>query len=86
MDLYRLTFDIGGHTESTDLQQLKDMKAISSGTIIAIEKTWTIVNDPQLREFIEYEAAETAFMELRDSTLQLNESMALKDPQPDNLV
>lgn len=86
MDLYRLTFDIGGHTESTDLQQLKDMKAISSGTIIAIEKTWTIVNDPQLREFIEYEAAETAFMELRDSTFQLNESMALKDPQPDNLV
>ncbi len=85
MNLYRLNFDLGGHTESADLQQLKDMRAISSGTIVAIQKNWTITNDPQLREFTAYEDAENAFNELRNSAFQINETMSMEIPQPEGL-
>ena len=59
MQLYRLDFDIGGNIEMEDLQTLKDIKALSSGTIKALHRTFSVTGDPELRVMEDYSEADS---------------------------
>jgi len=83
--LYRITFNAGGYSESDDLQQLKDMQVISPGPIVAFKRSWAVTNDPQMREFDNTDEADAAILQLGAEQFQLSHIDFMDDPQPEGL-
>jgi len=82
---YRLTFDAGGYVEDRDLEVLKEMRNVSSGTILELQRDYTITNDPELRIFSESDAADEVVQQLRSDTFQVTSVEYATDPQPEDL-
>jgi hypothetical protein len=87
---YRVTFNSGNGTnyyESTDLNEVKGVRDATSGggQITAIERTYFITNDPQMRTFEDADSAEPVLQSLQSDTFQLDNYEQLLDPQPTDL-
>ena len=85
MDFYRLDFDVGGSVELTDLDQLKAMRELSPGTIVAVSRQWSVTNDRDLQKFDFPEPAEGRVVELSNEQFQLQTWDVMVDPQPEGL-
>lgn len=82
---YRLTFAGGGYTESENLDELNQMRAISPGTIEEIRKTFVVTGDPENNGYDHYQDAETRKRELQDNTFGIDVIETVTSPQPDGL-
>lgn len=90
MQKYRVTFSAAPGTnyyESRDLDEVKRVRDATSGggVITAIEQTYFITNDPQMREFPDADTAQPILNSLQSDTFQMDNFERLLDPQPDGL-
>lgn len=91
--LYRLKQSENGlnYIENEDLEVLQTFRSNAGKTkeewpIIPLELKFQISNDPQTRQFEDYDLAQETAIELASDTFQVTFTKTLIDPPPENFT